>query len=477
MNSSPEPTSYSASSTTASSSTASQNLPEATVDLTNSSDTTTQTSQIPRPDHPYKPQESESSISLSEILQGVGISLPQFLVQLKMHDSDLKQFTTKLEKRALSRLEFKRAKGSVGELLKILEEDKGVTRPPPITTVSPYESTKQTFRRLSYGFTENRSENITLQINSSSSTTNIPMTIKILPTEQPTSPSTTNKTQVPKRFGFKPSSTIKKDGVMHRPVYVEFTSSSPTEKTIEISTVNVVSGKTNKTDDETVKEESLIYRPYQPVNSWRERMHNNMGVSNRLGTTTKRPTVRPNYSYNGENSDIADLIKTQDISNIDSPKEMVRIDVVALATDTNKNRFEYGTLNTDTNVIGLVEGTPLGGNYNHPRYDKDPNSLNIATRSAIMAAGVLGGIALAVFLTILVFVMYRNHVGRRRRRLRVPFPLSVASDDSSTSTPPLYSTRTRSGIGTRSSAQTDFWGTLKRKFDPYSLSSTSASYY
>lgn len=440
---------------------------------------TTQTSQIPRPGRPFR-RNNRPPISLSEILQSIGISLPQFLVQLKLEGTNLKQFTTKLDKRSLTRVELKQAHGNVGELLKMLNEVETSITPSVTPAISSFTTTRPTFRRITFGVTKKNTDDSPSKVSlvttyrSTTLAASDTSSIKQSTTES-TSPATEKAN--PKIFGFRPSSTIKKNGAIDVPANIAMTNSSDVSSTPTSESKSLVSSTLKSIDDESKEgksyNEDFIYRPYKPAGGgWRDRMQHNRGVVSRLGTTTRRPTVRPNYSYNGGNSDLMDLINKQ---NDDSEKEMIKIDVVALETSPDVIKNKNSLFNIG--VIGLTEGTPMGGRYDHPRYDRDPNSLNIATRSAIMAAGVLGGVALAVFISILVFVMYRNHVSRRRRHLRIPFPLSVASDDSSTSTPPLYSTRSRSGLGMRSSSQTDFWGTLKRKFDPYSISSTSASYY
>ncbi|CAL4077519.1 unnamed protein product, partial [Meganyctiphanes norvegica] len=102
--------------------------------------------------------------------------------------------------------------------------------------------------------------------------------------------------------------------------------------------------------------------------------------------------------------------------------------------------------------------------------DDDPNALNNSTKSAILAASILGGVAMLVFLAILLVVMFKNHVRPHRRSLRAALPVNIPSDTSSTGTPPLYSSNVFTGRkGYKTSG---FWGTLKKRFDPYSISST-----
>ena len=219
---------------------------------------------------------------------------------------------------------------------------------------------------------------------------------------------------------------------------------------------------------EFITEKAVVLKPYKPGRiGWRERMQHTRGmVGSRLGSTTKRPKVRPVYGYYGGDTSFPKFDSEKDKSSSNENYE----------SQSQEKESVRDPQERITSIIGLTEGTPLGGSYDHPRYDRDPNSLNIATRSAIMAAGILGGIALAVFLTILIFVMYKNHSGKKR--LRIPLPLSLSGDDSTSSTPPLYVKRPRYAVTTRSSSKhTDFWGTLRKKFDPYSLSSSSASYY
>ena len=404
-------------------------------------------------------------ISLSEILQGIGISLPQFLIQLKTHNSDLKEFTAKLEKRELTKVEFKRAHGNVGELLNILDESSTSERSSDLNMSTTLAPTKIT----------TNSESTVRKYNSKQTTPPVPTTSQKVEassnhetgasknlnqeeiTSSPTSTTSTPRpTKKPKTFGFKPSVSIKNTGI---------DAISP-----NISVAKDIDSKSNENENlsqrkEFTTEKSAKPKPYKPGRGgWRERMQHNRGmVGSRLGSTTKRPKVRPNYGYYGGESRFPLFESKEDEDSLENESE---------TTERGSVRDPHQRISS---IIGLTEGTPLGGNYNHPRYDKDPNSLNIATRSAIMAAGILGGIALAVFLTILIFVMYKNHSGKQR--LRIPLPLSVSGDDSTSSTPPLYVKRPRYAVTTRSSKNTDFWGTLRKKFDPYSLSSSSASYY
>lgn len=101
--------------------------------------------------------------------------------------------------------------------------------------------------------------------------------------------------------------------------------------------------------------------------------------------------------------------------------------------------------------------------YHHD--EPDPNITLNMTKSAIMAASVMGGAAMCVFLAILVVVMYRGRVRLRRT------PLALASDSSTSSTPPLYVPRMRASMGKGPRQTAGFWGTLKKRFDPYSHSS------
>lgn len=102
--------------------------------------------------------------------------------------------------------------------------------------------------------------------------------------------------------------------------------------------------------------------------------------------------------------------------------------------------------------------------YHHDQ--PNPNITLNMTKSAIMAASVMGGAAMCVFLAILVVVMYRGRVRLRRT------PLTLASDSSTSSTPPLYVPRMRASMGKGPRQTAGFWGTLKKRFDPYSHTSS-----
>ena len=95
----------------------------------------------------------------------------------------------------------------------------------------------------------------------------------------------------------------------------------------------------------------------------------------------------------------------------------------------------------------------------------------VSPKSAMLASGILGGMAVLVMLSILIFMLCKNH--KQRLRTRVHLPLPISSDSSTSSTPPIYGTRTTIPKGPYKSS--GFWGTLKKRFDPYSLSSTPTS--
>ncbi|KAF2366873.1 hypothetical protein FHG87_002365 [Trinorchestia longiramus] len=449
-------------------------IPTKFTTLSESPPTTTQGPTTSAAHHPYKSSApTTTAISLSEILQNIGLSLPQFLVQLKIHKMDLKQFTSKLEKRSLTQTELKRAEGNLAMLLKILDESSDSAKIQPTPAYEPRTSERPTFKKISHDPGPRVVTEQATTLPSVSST----LPSRVSTTEEPTPssknlPPTSNSTTVPpKRFGFRPSTDINSNGQFVKSPNITSVD-NPTNET------SPSSSKENQTEEGTSEMEPLgeksevTHRPYRRTwGDWKERMNQNRGVNSRLGSTTRRPKFRPAYSYYGDQTELQDLIDKQNEENKKAAVESNNEE----GSSASKESSIFLSKGEST-VVGLTEGTPLGGSYDHPRYDRDPNSLNIATRSAIMAAGVLGGVALAVFIAIFVYVMYRNHVGKRR--LRVPFPVSVSSDESVSSSPELYSTRSRLGLGGRTSNnRTDFWGTLRRKFDPYSLNSSTASYY
>lgn len=403
--------------------------PPTTTEITSTTTETTSTTVQPQ----TTSQKPLSPISLLEILDIMDIVLPKFLMQLKQHDSSLKQFTEILKRNQLSKSQIAKTKGDVGKLLNLI---KGVDLPLPstaapstilsnsdTTTIIPISSTVS--NALIPKITISKTMQANLSYNDSSNNENSTFT------------PVTTESSTHKIFGFRSSSDVKMDIV--------------TDKDDNISTIATT--ETLPTTDE------VVLRPYKPPrSSWRDRMKDRYGVvGSRLGKTTKRPKYRPDYSVHSDNSKY-----------IPYPD---RDDKETKESNLGKKEKIYYT----PTVIGLQNGV-LPGDLNHPRYDNDPNSLNIATRSAIMAAAVLGGIALFIFVLILAFVMYKNHLVTRRKRIRLPMPLPTPSNSSycSTPVPPIYSTR---GKISRSNYQSDFWGTLRNKFEPYSLSSSTASYY
>ena len=414
---------------------------------------------------------------MSEILQSISLSLPQFLLQLKLHNYNLKDFTTKLESRPLTELELKRVEGNVAEMLKLLDDGKSVELPSVESTTLEslfYTRTTPQFKKISKELSKKppttTSATITTTQRKMASTAKAKENIieqsthaAIENSKSSELSTTTTSPQVaakqPKTFGFRPSSNTEQLDSGANTVNISMV--EETKKLPEEANVTE-----NNIDNDTIEKSTpMVYKPKDEELLDRMTYNNRRGVvRSRLGGGVKQSTVRPPYSYYGGDTDTFDFTF---LRNKTSNETFGNNAIEEKSTES---------IRRNTIVVGLTEHTPFGDQrFDHPRFDKDPNSLSIATRSAIMAAGVLGGIALAVFLTILIFVMYTNHTGKRR--IAIPFPLSLSSDESTSSTPPLYSTKIRSGIGTKSSHHSDFWGTLKRKFDPYSLSSTSASYY
>lgn len=197
-------------------------------------------------------------------------------------------------------------------------------------------------------------------------------------------------------------------------------------------------------------------RPYRPLGHEGGRSDANYRriLTNRF-QTTERTTLRPPYvppPYNPE-SDLSSLLDVLHNSTTNSEDGSLSFGL-SRDGDSASSGYSYGD---------EYRPRPLEDDY-FPLYDDDPNSLNMSTKSAIMAASILGGVAMCVFLAILVVVMYKGRARNRR------VPLALPSDASSSSTPPIYSTRMSVGKGAYKSA--GFWGTLKKRFDPYSLSST-----
>ncbi|KAG7177873.1 hypothetical protein Hamer_G025550 [Homarus americanus] len=191
-------------------------------------------------------------------------------------------------------------------------------------------------------------------------------------------------------------------------------------------------------------------RPYRPLGQgggWGGGGNQHRSIITNRRHTTLRPTLRPPYQP--------------------PPIKPTELDVLHTSTpSSNDNKLPFG-LPGGGIPVGTLSGQAYHPRYNNdyiPVYDNDPNSLNMSTKSAIMAASVLGGVAMCVFLAILVVVMYRGRVRFRRT------PLALSSNASSSSLPPIYSTRFSGGKSTSKSS--GLWGTLKKRFDPYSLSPT-----
>ncbi|ROT70711.1 hypothetical protein C7M84_010980 [Penaeus vannamei] len=363
---------------------------------------------------------SGAPISLSEILQGMGMILPQFLVALQGEGMSLKEFTTSLQARGLTQREFSGVKGSIfGFMPGGRLSFEGAKKPGGSSTEegagkgagegvqASAEGDAATSAAAGEGADEGQSP-IPIKVDLASimkdkglSASDILHDLGSIFSLTDSGPSeggaAAAKKASPAEGGGPSSEEQGGDGPRPRPYT---TPETP------------VSLRPYRTSAESGRRPP---RPYRPLGHEGGRSDANYRriLTNRF-QTTERTTLRPPYvppPYNPE-SDLSSL---------------------------------------------------LDDDY-FPLYDDDPNSLNMSTKSAIMAASILGGVAMCVFLAILVVVMYKGRARNRR------VPLALPSDASSSSTPPIYSTRMSVGKGAYKSA--GFWGTLKKRFDPYSLSST-----
>ncbi|KAK4293732.1 hypothetical protein Pmani_033591, partial [Petrolisthes manimaculis] len=174
------------------------------------------------------------------------------------------------------------------------------------------------------------------------------------------------------------------------------------------------------------------------------------------------------YKYRPRNKTTTTTTTTTTTSSSSSSSDL-------LDGDNSRVTLEAGDTNrVYENTYTRNEYRPSTNNNNYNNHNHDPDAIRMSTKSAIMAASILGGVTMCVFLAILVVVMYKGRARFRRRRRRIP--LSLPSDASTSSTPPpLYSQRMLRGpsVGKGGAYQTaGFWGTLKKRFDPYSLSPT-----
>ncbi|XP_064120626.1 mucin-5AC-like [Macrobrachium nipponense] len=467
-----------------------------------------------------------SLISLSEILQGIGMSLPQFLIALKGHGMALKDFTARLQEKSLTQQQFKRAEGNLESLLQMLSNDSEATSE-TAEDLPPKEEGSEADKKVSlvpYWLTPRPTWRPTTASTSAATTTTSTTTESTTTTQQPST-----SAPPPKIFGFNPSVQRKNIGAANNKTIEESTESpdegtkapipikldiagimkekglsaadilhdlgslftfgndsTSTDKTTDQATLKKEDSSTGDgalnaaNDDEetftstqtpyTVPDTPVSLRPYRPSGGserhrprpyrpsaaadrgWGGTVSRNRNILTNRFQTTERTTLRPPYQPPPvkQSSDISPLLDILHNS----------------TTSSDGGSISFG-LPDENEVAGIPfsENTPprySSGNY-FPSKDDDPDSLNVSTKSAILAASILGGVAMCIFLAILVVVMYR---GRARRRK----PLSIPSDASSSSTPPIYSSRVGSGKGFYKTS--GFWGTLKKRFDPYSLSPT-----
>lgn len=463
------------------------------------------------------------------------MSLPQFLVALKGHGLSLKGFTTSLQAKGLTQSEFKKTRGNLDSLINIItaggsptDLDDEAKAPEEQRGTDGQRVTPRPTRRLTTTTTTTTSTTTT-----TTTTTTPPPTST---TEQTTTPPPTSSLRPkifgfrpggrPQFSGPQPgkASNDTKDGTdqdlpgkENAPVPIKLdiagvmkekglsasdilhdlgslftmaepdaaTDGKPEEKNTSPGENTTNSAKTKEpkepevTDDErnktkvledndkrasssvrpsTVWEPGVSPRPYRPSGGserYRPRSHQGGGpggghrggiITNRLHTT-HRPTLRP--PYRPPTDGFSSVLNTLHNS----------------TTSTSGNEISFGLPPDPVDARSDLEDNPRRPQNDYfPIYDSDPDSLNMSTKSAILAASILGGVAMCVFLAILVVVMYRGRARLRRA------PLALPSDASSSSTPPIYSSRMSAGKAPYKTS--GFWGTLKKRFDPYSLSPT-----
>lgn len=441
-------------------------------------------------------------ISLSEVLQELGLSLSQFLDTLKVHGSSLKVFTKKLQRKSISKSEFRRAKGNVKTLLEILESSperisrskvtkaqqttitsttkiEKITTLPPVTTSLPTKRLVETTTlrpKTTSQLTTETTETTTIKVNKEprifgSRPSGVSLTK--LDSEKPNSKNKTqNKTSVAKRpivveLDF--AKLVKEKGVSASGILQEF------KHMFNISQTNLnLQNKTMKTTPKPINEKTTTkvlrpyrkeverYRPYRPIDYERGNSETHRRLVNHRLSSTDRPTLRPPYVPLPPSINYGESVEEDFNSNAFNEKSK------------NNQNSSGSSLNSNTNEEVSVSQPKYDPKlFNYSIVKSDPDAFDISTRSAIMAAGILGGVALSVFLAIFVVVKYRNHTNRHRRRI----PLTLPSDSSSSSLPPLYSNRSVTAVtyGKECYQTSGFWTSLKKKFDPYSPSSSPTS--
>ena len=437
-----------------------------------------------------KPTSVERTISLSEILQDLDMVLPRFLVALKSYDISLKEFTTLLQQNGLHQSDLKKSRGDLGKIIKILRKDR-----------EDDDKTPETSSKQDSKVSENKPTSIPSWLTQGPlwvSTTSKPSDTKniVITTSSPVKGKST--TPSIHKFGFRPednekrfvkqeNDTDKNEELQEseNPISVKLDIAKimkeqdlkPTEilssmfslpgsvlsKDIDASLINKndISSEITTPFPYTLPQGvslkpyegssgAEVYKPRRTSYGRGDSDGGGRGIIRSRFSSTARTTLYPKYKYSPRPVSYNEEVPNH-INSFANSEELIDSSVeIEDIQDTVRN-------NENRNLFNKY--------FNR----KQEVSNNISSKSAIMAGAILGGVALIVFATILVVVMCRNYMQRMRHRIPIPLP----SDTSSSSSPPIYMNRKSLGKGPYKTS--GFWGTLKKRFDPYSLSSTPTS--
>lgn len=402
------------------------------------------------------------------------MNLPQFLGTLKTHGTSLKDFTAKLQSKSLSKSEFRRAKGNVKKLLEILESI------PEKENTNNHSSVKET-----YGTTTKVIPTVPTTTKSSTSEISTSTTEKAKISPKSSRPlifgsgsggipflNTKTKNQEESINISNDKNDSSDDSTVKPPISIDFDIPHIlTEKGISPSDILQDFGKmfniseTSTLPPQFEQKTTISLRPYQkgaernrpyrPIDFDRGNPNIHRGVINSRLSSTARPTLRPPYSPKPPSINYEDTREEEE-------EENTSVEFKYNQEEKVNNKDKDHDDNSRSNRKKKYDDF----NYN---IKTSPENLDVSTRSAIMAAGILGGVALSVFIAIFIVVKYRNHMHRNRRRI----PLTLPSDSSSSSLPPIYATR--NVFGKEAYETSGFWTTLKKRFDPYSTSSSPTS--
>ena len=339
-------------------------------------------------------------VSLSEILQTLDTNLPEFLASLKRHGFSLKEFTDKLQAKKIKKMRLQTFKNNIEKLFKLLNgsvennsQKKTSNKPKSLHSLTTV---------------------ISLQISSS---------IKPNPSSPPSSIVSSTEVNIPKSQNIKTSSIEITSTSTEKPkkdiIFGSKTGGFLMNKSEATTTTSATTDEI--TTEQVVKDKKKTKRPgynhpRDRIGSW---WLNRPGLVNNRLSSTERPTLRPPYvpkSIIYSDDDTQEITFGQSVVIVDKINGVEEsIDEVIISADIGNERTNKDTVN-------------------------ESEDMELATRSAIMAASILGGVAFSVFIAIFIVVKYKNYVHKNKKRNP---GLSLSSDSSSStpSLPPIYTTR------------------------------------